>query len=425
MLNGSAWIAIAIFVTVYGIIVSEKVHRTKIALVGAVALLLVKIMPQEEAIVKIDFNTLGLLTGMMIIVAIAMRTGMFEYMAVLLAKRVKGDPLRIMTVFFVFTAVTSAFLDNVTTVLLVTPIIFSITSSLKVNPVPFLVSEILASNIGGTATLIGDPPNIMIGGAVGLGFNDFVIALAPVVVVIGFITNWLFLMIYRKQLIVSPEAQQRIMDLDENSYLENPILLKKVLGVLTLTIAGFVLHKALHFDSATIAMGGAAVLLLVSGIEPEEIFKELEWNTLFFFIGLFIVVGGLEVTGVIRMIAEWGLSITHSDIILLNALILWLSAIASAFIDNIPFVATMIPLIKSMAQVGNIDVSTLWWSLALGACLGGNGTIIGASANVVVSSIAAGRGYPMTFLAYMKIAFPLMLVSIVISHIYIYVRYLM
>ena len=425
MLTGTAWIAIAIFVAVYSIIVSEKIHRTKIALMGAVALLLVKVMPQEEAIAKIDFNTLGLLTGMMIIVAIAMRTGMFEYMAVYLAKMVKGNPAKIMTVFFTFTAVTSAFLDNVTTVLLVTPIIFSITATLKINPIPFLISEILASNIGGTATLIGDPPNIMIGGAVGLGFNEFIVNLAPVVIVIGIVTNWLFNMIYRKELVGNPEAEKSIMAMAEASYLQNPALLKKVVGVLMITILGFVLHKVLHLESATVAMGGAAALLLISRIEPEEIFKELEWNTLFFFIGLFIVVGGLEVTGVIKLIAVWGLSITQSDIALLNYLILWLSAIASAFIDNIPFVATMIPLIKSMAEVGGIDVSTLWWALSLGACLGGNGTIIGASANVVVSSIAAGKGYPMTFLGYMKIAFPLMLVSIVICHAYIYVRYLM
>ena len=425
MLTGTAWIAIAIFVTVYSIIVSEKIHRTKIALMGAVALLLVKVMPQEEAIGKIDFNTLGLLTGMMIIVAIAMRTGMFEYMAVYLAKMVKGNPAKIMSVFFTFTAVTSAFLDNVTTVLLVTPIIFSITATLKINPIPFLISEILASNIGGTATLIGDPPNIMIGGAVGLGFNEFIVNLAPVVIVIGIVTNWLFNMIYRKELVGNPEAEKSIMAMDEASYLQNPALLKKVVAVLVVTVTGFVLHKALHLESATVAMGGAAALLLISRIEPEEIFKELEWNTLFFFIGLFIVVGGLEVTGVIKMIAVWGLSIIQSDIALLNYLILWLSAIASAFIDNIPFVATMIPLIKSMAEVGGIDVSTLWWALSLGASLGANGTIIGTSANVVVSSIAAGKGYPMTFLGYMKIAFPLMLVSIVISHAYIYIRYLM
>lgn len=425
MHENMAMIAIAVFLFTYAIIVSEKIHRTKIALVGALILLIVKIMPQEEAIAKIDFNTLGLLIGMMIIVAIAMRTGMFQYMAVKLAKMVKGNPTRIMSVFFAFTAITSAFLDNVTTVLLVTPIIFSITGILHINPVPFLISEILASNIGGTATLIGDPPNIMIGGATGLGFNDFLFNLTPVIIIVGIVTNWLFLRIYRKDLIVEPEAMQRIMDLDEKSYITDKTLLKKVLVILAVTICGFITHQTLHFESATIAMAGAALLLLISGMEPEEVFREIEWNTIFFFIGLFVVVGGLEVTGVIRMIAEWGISVTHSNLLLLNFLILWLSAFASAFIDNIPFVATMIPLIKEMGQISGLDISTLWWALSLGACLGGNGTIIGASANVVVSSIAASKGYPMTFVGYMKIAFPMMLVSIVICNIYLYVRYFM
>ncbi|MDD4601193.1 putative transporter [bioreactor metagenome] len=420
-----AWIAVIIFIVVYGFIVSEKIHRTKIALVGAILVILAAIMPQSEAISKVDFNTLGLLIGMMIIVAIAMRTGMFQYAAVKLAKRAKGKPVSIMTAFFIFTAVTSALLDNVTTVLLVTPIIFSVTSVLDINPIPFLISEILASNIGGTATLIGDPPNIMIGGATGLGFNDFLFNLAPAVIIIAVVTNSLFVLIYRKQLKVSPDAEQRIMELDESSYLTDKKLLVKVLAVLGFTIIGFILHQTLHLDSATVAMAGAAVLLLISGIEPDEIFKEVEWNTIFFFVGLFIIVGGLEATGVINMIAEWGLAVTNSDRAVMHILILWLSAIASAFIDNIPFVATMIPLIKSMAEISGMDVTSLWWALSLGACLGGNGTIIGASANVVVSSIATSRGYAMSFLSYMKIAFPLMIVSIIIAHIYIYLRYLL
>lgn len=424
-MQGNMAIAVAVFLFTYAIIVSEKVHRTKIALVGALILLAVKIMPQEEAIAKIDFNTLGLLIGMMIIVAIAMRTGMFQYMAVKLAKMVKGNPTKIMSVFFAFTAITSAFLDNVTTVLLVTPIIFSITGILKINPIPFLISEIMASNIGGTATLIGDPPNIMIGGATGLGFNDFLFHLTPVIILVGIVTNWLFLAIYRKDLIVAPESMQKIMDLDEKSYITDKTLLKKVLAVLVFTIGGFVLHQTLHFESATVAMMGAALLLLISGMEPEEVFREIEWNTIFFFIGLFVVVGGLEVTGVIRLIAEWGINITHSNLLMMNFLILWLSAFASAFIDNIPFVATMIPLIKAMGEIGGMDISTLWWALSLGACLGGNGTIIGASANVVVSSIAASKGYPMTFVGYLKIAFPLMIVSVILCNIYIYIRYFM
>jgi Na+/H+ antiporter NhaD/arsenite permease-like protein len=338
---------------------------------------------------------------------------------------VKGNPVKIMSVFFAFTAITSAFLDNVTTVLLVTPIVFSITGILKINPVPFLVSEIMASNIGGTATLIGDPPNIMIGGAVGLGFNDFLLNLAPVIIVVGVVINWLFLIIYRKDLVVAPESMRQIMELDEKAYLTDKILLKKVLFILVLTISGFVLHQTLNLESATIAMTGAALLLLISGIEPEKVFQEIEWNTIFFFIGLFVVVSGLEVTGVIRRIAEWGVNATHSNLLLMNFLILWLSAFASAFIDNIPFVATMIPLIKAMGQIGGMDVSTLWWALSLGACLGGNGTIIGASANVVVSSISASKGYPMTFVGYMKIAFPLMIVSVILCNLYLYIRYFM
>ena len=424
-MSQAAWVAIIIFIIVYGFIVSEKIHRTKIALIGAILVIIAAILPQSEAISKIDFNTLGLLIGMMIIVAIAMRTGMFQYAAVKLAKRAKGKPVAIMTAFFVFTAVTSAFLDNVTTVLLVTPIIFSVTSVLNISPIPFLISEVLASNIGGTATLIGDPPNIMIGGATGLGFNDFLINLTPAIIIIGIVTNWLFIMLYRKQLKVSPEAELKIMELDEYSYLTDKNLLVKVLVVLAITIGGFMLHQVLNLDSATVAMAGAALLLLISGLEPDEIFKEVEWNTIFFFVGLFVIVGGLEATGVIHMIAEWGLAITNSDRMLMHILILWLSAIASAFIDNIPFVATMIPLIKSMAEISGMDVTSLWWALSLGACLGGNGTIIGASANVVVSSIASARGYTISFIDFMKVSFPFMIVSIIIAHIYIYIRYLL
>lgn len=424
-MSQNAWLAIVIFLIVYGLIVSEKIHRTKIALLGAVFIILAAVLSQNEAISKIDFNTLGLLVGMMIIVAIATRTGMFQYVAVKLAKKAQGKPLKIMTAFFAFTAITSALLDNVTTVLLVTPIIFSVTGVLNINPIPFLMSEIFASNIGGTATLIGDPPNIMIGSATGLGFNDFIINLALIVIIIGIVTNLLFITIYRKQLIVTAAAEKRVMELDEYSYLTDKKLLVKVLAVLGLTIAGFVLHQIVHVESATVALAGAAVLLLISGLEPEEIFKEVEWNTIFFFIGLFIIVGGLEVTGVIHAIAEWSLSITNSDRILMHVLVLWLSAVASAFIDNIPFVATMIPLIKSMAEISGMDVTSLWWALSLGACLGGNGTIIGASANVVVSSIATARGYNMSFMSFMKVAFPLMLVSIIASQVYIYIRFLL
>lgn len=424
MFQENAWLAIGIFVLAYILIITEKIHRTKIALAGAALLLLCKVMPQAAGIAKVDFNTLGLLIGMMIIVAIARQTGIFQYLAVKAAKMVQGEPVKIMLVFFALTAIASAFLDNVTTVLLLTGVTFAITDILEINPIPFLIGEVLASNIGGTATLIGDPPNIMIGSAAGLGFNDFIINLALPNILIGMVTCWLLYLIYRKELRVEPEKRRKVMALDEQEFLTDTVLLRKSLAVLALVIAGFVLHQALHFESATVAMAGAAVLLLISGQEPADIFQEVEWNTIFFFIGLFILVGGLEVTGVIKVIAQWALEVTKGNMLAMNFLVLWVSAFASAFIDNIPFVATMIPLIKSVAQIGSVDVSSLWWALSLGACLGGNGTIIGASANVVVSSLAAAHGRPISFAAYFKIAFPLMLVSILMSNVYIYFAYL-
>ena len=425
MLSQQAWIALMLFLITYAIIVSEKIHRTKIALVGAICVLLFKIMPQEEAINKIDFNTLGLLIGMMIIVAITSKTGLFQYMAVKSAKMVGGDPLRIMVVFFWLTAFCSALLDNVTTVLLLTSVTFAISDNLQINPIPLLIAEILAANIGGTATLIGEPPNIMIGSATGLGFNDFIINLAIPVLIISITTCFLLYLFYRKDLQISPEQKQHIMNEEESSFLVDIPLMKKCIAILILTMVGFMLHQLLHLNSATVAMAGAAILLLIGKLEPEEVFKEIEWNTIFFFVGLFVLVGGLEVTGIIHSVAEWGMEVTQGNTILMHVLILWLSAIGSAFVDNIPFVATMIPLIKSMGEIGNIDVTSLWWTLSLGACLGGNGTLIGASANVVVSSLSAKHGRPISFVGYMKIAFPLMLLSILISNVYIYYRYLL
>lgn len=424
MLSQQAWIALILFILAYAVIVSEKIHRTKIALIGAICVLLFKIMPQEEAIRMIDFNTIGLLIGMMIIVAITSKTGLFQYMAVKSAKMVGGEPLRILVVFFWLTAICSAFLDNVTTVLLLTSVTFAISDILQINPIPFLITEIIASNIGGTATLIGDPPNIMIGSATGLGFNDFLINLSVPILIISIVTNLILYWIYHKDMNITLEQKQRIMTLEESSFLIDKPLMKKCLLILSLTIIGFGLHQLLHLNSATVAMSGAALLLLIGKLDPEEVFKEIEWNTIFFFIGLFVLVGGLEVTGIIHKVAQWSVDVTQGNTILMHVLILWLSAIGSAFVDNIPFVATMIPLIKSMGEISKMDVTSLWWTLSLGACLGGNGTLIGASANVVVSSLAAAQGRPISFISYMKIAFPLMLLSILISNVYIYFAYL-
>ncbi len=422
-MDSLALVTTIIFLLTYALIVAERIPRTLLALVAAAVVLMLRVLSQEEAVGKIDFNTIGLLVGMMIIVNITKRTGLFEYLAMHAAKLSRGEPMRIMAALSLITAVISALLDNVTTVLLVAPVTFSITAALKLNPVPFLIAQIISSNIGGTATLIGDPPNIMIGSAVGLSFMDFVNNEAAIVAFIEVVTMGLIYLIYRKQMVVPEHLKLKILKLHDRDVIKDRKLLAKSLIVLGLTITGFILHEAIHFQPATIALTGAAFLLLISKVEHEEILHEIEWSTLFFFMGLFILVGALEKVGVIRMVAEGALKMTGGNLLLSGMLILWLSAIASAFIDNIPFVATMIPLIKAMGDIGGIDVGPLWWALSLGACLGGNGTLIGASANVVVAGISGRHGYPITFRDYLKIGFPLMLVSIVISTVYMYFRY--
>lgn len=417
--------ASAIFLGTYVLLIADKIHRTIVALCGAVLILLAGIITQERAVRAIDFNTIGLLIGMMVIVGITRRTGVFEYLAIISAKWARGEPVRIMIALATVTAVVSAFLDNVTTVLLIVPVTFAITRQLKINPVPYLFAEIIASNIGGTATLIGDPPNIMIGSATGLGFLDFVIALTPVIIVVH-IANMIWLkVLYRKQLVTTPDLQKNIMDMDEKKEIKDPVLLKKSLWVIGLTIVGFILHQFLHLESATIALSGAAFLLLLTRDNPEHALGAVEWPVIFFFTGLFVVVGALDEVGVIEYIAKKSLEITGGAMVSTGILILWLSAIASAFVDNIPFVATMIPLIQDMGRIGGIpDLNPLWWSLSLGACLGGNGTLIGASANVVVAGMAEKRGVLITFVDFTKIAFPMMLMSVAISMFYLLLRYL-
>lgn len=408
-----------LFLAVYAIIISEKIHRTIIALFGAALLILLGIISQHEAVKYIDFNTIGLLFGMMVIVGITRKSGVFEYIAIKAAHSTGGDPVKIMIVLSIVTAVASALLDNVTTVLLVVPVTISICAALEVNPVPIFVAEILSSNIGGTATLIGDPPNIMIGSATGLGFMDFIINLAPVIIVIFTVTLLLLKLIYKKKLQTSEENKNKLMAMNPDLAIKDPVLLKKSLTVIAIVILGFVTHQYLHLESASIAISGAALLMLITREDPEEALVTVEWATLFFFIGLFILVGGLEKVGIIEGMAREAVKLTQGNITLSAIFILWFSAIASAFIDNIPFVATFIPLIQEMGQIGNMNIAPLWWALSLGACLGGNGTLIGASANVIVSGIAAREGHPMTFIHYMKIAFPLMLVSIFIAMIYL------
>ncbi|GAB7056212.1 MULTISPECIES: ArsB/NhaD family transporter [unclassified Paenibacillus] len=419
--------ALGLFLISYAFIISEKIHRTIVAMIGAIFVVGLGILDQETAFQHIDLNTIGLLIGMMIIVAITAKTGVFKYVAVWAAKKAGGYPVRILVVLGAVTAFCSAFLDNVTTVLLIVPVTLSITRRLQVDPIPFFISQIMASNIGGTATLIGDPPNIMIGSAVKeLTFNAFIVHLTPIVIVIMAVILPIFALLYRKSIQTTEELRLSIMELDEKAEIQDPVLLKKCLTVLALTILGFFLHQIVHIESATVALAGAFLLLLLTGERYlEEAFHHVEWTTIFFFIGLFVLVGALVETQIIASLAEYAVGITDGDPARSAILILWLSALASSFMDNIPFVATMIPLIQEMGAMGVGNVEPLWWSLALGACLGGNGTIIGASANLIVAGISAREGHPMTFMGYLKVAFPLMLVTVVIANIYIYVRYLM
>ena len=427
MINSTA-VAVVIFVVAYALIISEKVHRTIVGIFGAMLMILCGIISQETAISHIDFNTLGLLMGMMIIVNITSETGLFNFLAIWAAKKVKARPIALLVALSALTMVCSALLDNVTTVLLTVPITFSITAQLKVDVKPYLISQILASNIGGTATLIGDPPNIVTGSAVGLNFMDFIANLTGIAIIIFLVVEALLIVIYGKELKTQPELQQKVMRLDEKSQIADKALLKKCLAVIAITISLFVLHGALGLETATAALTGAGLLLLITYTRNEamiaKVLSKVEWLAIFFFAGLFVLVGALVETGVIKMLAAEAIKLTNGNVNATAMLILWMSAVASAFIDNIPFVATLIPLIQDMGQMGLSNLDPMWWSLALGACLGGNGTLIGASANVVVASMAAQRGRQISFIGFMKIAFPIMILTIAISSVYVWLRYL-
>lgn len=421
--------ALSIFVIVYFFIISELVHRTIIALLGAVVMIMSGILTQSDAVSFIDFNTIGLLTGMMIIVNITAETGVFDFMALWSAQKVKARPLYLMGAMALLTAICSGILDNVTTVLLTVPVTFAICKKLSISVYPFLMIQIMASNIGGTATMIGDPPNIMLSSAVPeLTFVSFLSNLCLICFIILVVTFAILALIYHKNLVTTEKLRKTVMDMDAKSTITNKRLLRKCLSVLVLVIVGFIFHDSLHADNATIALAGAALLMLLSMTRNEKEISHalgsVEWVALFFFIGLFIIIGGLVQTGVIMVMAKEAMMATGGDVTLTTMLVLWLSAIASAFIDNIPFVATMIPLIKDMGTMGITDLTPLWWSLSLGACLGGNGTLIGASANVVVASLAQTQGVKMTFRGYTKLGFPLMILSILISTVYVYLRYL-
>lgn len=416
--------AIVVFVIAYAIIISEKIHRTVVALAGAVLMILLGVLNQEQALEGVDFNTLGLLIGMMVIVGIARHCGMFQYLAIWASKLGKGKPVPIFLLLGLLTAVLSALLDNVTTVLLTVPVTFVVANNLKLNPKPFLIGAILLSNIGGTATLIGDPPNILIGSAAGLSFNDFIFNLTPISLIVTFVTLGLLYWWYRKNLVSQPGTQETIMAFRPEEAITDKPLLWKSLFVIGLVLVGFFTHSITHLEGATIALAGAALLLLLTLHEPEEYLREVEWTTIFFFAGLFVLVTGLEHVGAIRMLAEKLIEITGGNSSILTIALLWGSGIFSAVIDNIPFVATMIPLIKDIGAISGMALGPLWWALALGADIGGNATIVGASANVVVSGMAGKEGHRIGFGEYMKVAVPMTVVALLICTGYVWLRYL-
>ena len=415
-------IAIVIFLVTMAAIMTEKLHRTVAAVAGALLLILTGVLSVESGFSYVDLNTLGVLIGMMLFVAVVKNSGIFEYIAIKAAKIAKGRPWPLMVLFALITAVLSAFLDNVTTVLLIGPMTLAITSMLRINPIPFFMTQIMASNIGGTATLIGDPPNIMIGSAAGLSFTDFITNTGVAVLFVLAATIVCFYFIYGRKLHVEPEAMDSMLQLDENKAIKDRSLLIKSVVMILLVVFGFVFHSQLHLESCTIALTAAAVMLLIGRQDVEEIVAGVEWTTILFFTGLFIVVGGLQETGVIQILANGLMDLTEGHMTLTILLILWVSAIVSSFLDNIPFVATLIPLILTMQSSG-VDVTPLWWAVSLGACLGGNGTLIGASANVVLSGISNRHGFPITFASYFKVGFPLMLVSVAISTVFLLLRF--
>ena len=415
-------IGLAVFVATYALIATERVHKTIAAMAGGVTMVLLGIVTQEQAFEAIDFNVIFLLAGMMILAGIIRKTGVFGWLAVRAARFAGGDGYRVLVVLSVITAVASAFLDNVTTVVLVGPITLFLAARLGMSPFPLIVSEILASNIGGAATLIGDPPNILIGSAAGLDFVDFLVNMAPLSIMLLVLyliaARWLF----RGQLETDPGLRATLLALDEREMILEPRLLRSSLIVLGGTLIGFLIHGLIGFEPATIALTGAVVLMIVAREDPHEVLREVEWPTLFFFIGLFMLVAGVIEIGLIDAVADGIVAVTGGALETTAILVLWASTILSGLIDNIPYTATMIPVVDQLSEGHESDV--LWWALAIGADLGGNMTIIGASANVILASMAEREGHPITFGAFLRYGLPVTVGTVLISTVYLWVRYL-
>lgn len=416
------WLAGGIFLLTYTLIVAERPHRTIAALLGALAMIVLGVLTQEQAFHAIDWNVIFLLTGMMAIANVLRETGLFQWIAFQAVRLGRGQPFSILVILCLITAISSAFLDNVTIVVLVVPVTLFVVASLKVNPLPFLIAEILACNIGGTATLIGDPPNVLIASAAGIDFVAFAANMAPISVLILAAFLGLAWLLFRKELRAGQGRSPDVAALDAAALITNRPLLFKGLVVMGGVILGFLMHGALHLEPATIALAGATILLLWARSEPEHVLREVEWTTLFFFIGLFILVEAVVQAGIIATAAQAALQLTGGSLPLTTILLLWVSAIASGVVDNIPYTATMIPLVESLGQT--MRAEPLWWSLALGADLGGNATLVGASANVVVAALAARSGHPIRFKQFLGYGVLTTGLSLLLATGYVWLRYL-
>ncbi len=416
-------IAVGTFLVALLVIATERAHRTKVALAGAALVVVSQVIDQEQAIDAVDFNTLGLLAGMMLVVRLTEPTGMYNYLAIRAGQISRGRPLGVVVALAGTTALLSAFLDNLTTVLLMVPITLLLADTLDLDPLPLVLIEIVASNIGGTATLIGDPPNILIAGATGLSFVDFILNLAPIAAIAFAVVTGALYMVFRPQVRVEPSAQERVMSLDARRSIEDASELRRTLPVLVLTVLAFFVHRPLHLEPATVALTGATVMLLVSRQGLEDALAGIEWPTLFFFLGLFVMVGALEETGAIQVVAEGVAALTGGDRTAELLGITWVSAVGSGLVDNIPFTAGMIPVVQELSA-GDANPDAFWWALALGACFGGNATLIAAAANVAAAGLMARAGQPIGFVRFLRVGIPVTLLSLLLATAYVAVRYL-